>query len=64
MKNESFWKKFEKSGSVKDYLEYACTSCDDDYDMAVTEECAEELMAEEVEDAMEQYDDEDKIKIF
>lgn len=26
MKKDRKWKRFEKSGSVKDYLEYACTS--------------------------------------
>lgn len=29
MKRDSIWKKFEKSGSVLDYLEYACT-CEED----------------------------------
>ena len=29
MRKDSIWKKFEKSGSVLDYLEYACT-CEDD----------------------------------
>ena len=26
MGNDKFWKRFEKSGRVEDYLEYACTS--------------------------------------
>lgn len=26
--NQVFWKRFEESGSVKDYLEYACTTED------------------------------------
>ena len=26
MGNDKRWKKFERSGRVKDYLEYACTS--------------------------------------
>ena len=26
MKKDRKWKRFEKSGSVQDYLEYACTS--------------------------------------
>ena len=29
MKKDSIWRKFEKSGSVFDYLEYACT-CEED----------------------------------
>jgi len=29
MKRDSIWKRFEKSGSVLDYLEYACT-CEED----------------------------------
>ena len=34
MKRESIWRKFEKSGSVFDYLEYACT-CEEDMQEAV-----------------------------
>lgn len=28
MRNDIFWKRFEKSGKVEDYLEYACTTED------------------------------------
>ncbi len=34
MKNDIFWKRFEKSGKVEDYLEYACTT-EDSFDDVV-----------------------------
>lgn len=59
MKNNSIWKKFEKSGSIKDYLEYACTSED-----AVTGEYAENIIDEELNDLEKDCDDYDRIRLF
>lgn len=32
MKDNVFWKKFEKSGKISDYLEYACTMVGRDFE--------------------------------
>lgn len=53
---DSFWKKFEKSGSVEDYLDYACASWKDDLEMAVTDEY-DEFEEDELEEAMERWED-------
>lgn len=37
MKNDVFWKRFEKSGKVEDYLEYACTTEDSLEDAVIGE---------------------------
>lgn len=59
MKNNSIWKKFEKSGSIKDYLEYACTS-----EEAATEEYALNIIDEELNDVEKECDDYDRIRLF
>lgn len=55
MGNNAFWKKFEKSGRIKDYLEYACTveEPDSPYDA-----CYDEHYDEHYDDCYDEYDDE------
>ena len=59
MGKDMFWKRFEQSGSIKDYLEYACTSEDDMYDDAYAYDYYDDDP-----DDYDGYDDDNRISMY